>query len=163
LKRSITGFHQDQESHWVAALDCGHHQHTRHDPPFFQRPWVTTEEGRRLHLGSQLNCILCDRQEIPDGYVPYRRTTTFMSDAIPAGLQSKHSLKAGVWGIIHVLAGRLRYCIHEPLNRETILESGSTAVIIPEVEHEVHPLNGAEFFIEFWGRSAADSGERRLQ
>jgi tellurite methyltransferase len=156
LKRSIIGFHQDQESHWVAELDCGHHQHTRHDPPFFPRPWVITEEGRQSYLGSPLNCVLCDRQEIPEGYVPYRRTSTFKADSIPAGLQSRHSTKAGVWGMIHILAGSLRYCIHEPYNRETILEADSTAVIIPEVEHDVHPMNEVEFFIEFWDRSAAD-------
>lgn len=34
MKRSIAGFHQDEESHWVAELDCGHGQHMRHDPPW---------------------------------------------------------------------------------------------------------------------------------
>jgi Protein of unknown function (DUF3565) len=38
--RKIVEFHQDEEHHWVADLDCGHAQHTRHDPPFFPRPWV---------------------------------------------------------------------------------------------------------------------------
>jgi Protein of unknown function (DUF3565) len=46
LQRKVVGFHKDDESHWVAELDCGHAQHTRHDPPFFPRPWVLSEEGR---------------------------------------------------------------------------------------------------------------------
>jgi hypothetical protein len=60
MLRSITGFHQDEESHWVAELECGHNQHVRHNPPWFVRTWVTTEEGRRAALGSTLNCKLCD-------------------------------------------------------------------------------------------------------
>jgi Protein of unknown function (DUF3565) len=48
MHRSIIGFHQDLEQHWVAELDCGHCQHTRHEPPFFPRPWVITEELRSV-------------------------------------------------------------------------------------------------------------------
>jgi len=36
------GFHQDEDSDWVAALECGHSQHVRHDPPWMERPWVLT-------------------------------------------------------------------------------------------------------------------------
>ncbi len=62
MHRSIVGFYQDLEQHWVAKLECGHSQHTRHEPPFFPRPWVTTEEGRLEHIGQILNCVLCDPQ-----------------------------------------------------------------------------------------------------
>lgn len=62
MHRSIIGFHLDTENHWVAELDCGHCQHTRHEPPFFPRPWVTTEAGRMNSLGTLLNCVLCDRE-----------------------------------------------------------------------------------------------------
>jgi uncharacterized protein DUF3565 len=60
VKRRITGFHQDEESHWVAELECGHNQHVRHDPPWQMRPWVLTAEGRRSRLGETLNCVICD-------------------------------------------------------------------------------------------------------
>jgi hypothetical protein len=53
------GFHQDDEQHWVADLECGHTQHVRHDPPWQQRPWVTTAAGRAEHLGMVLRCLLC--------------------------------------------------------------------------------------------------------
>ena len=33
MKRRIVGFHQDEEQHWVAELECRHNQHVRHDPP----------------------------------------------------------------------------------------------------------------------------------
>ncbi len=66
MHRFIIGFHQDLEQDWVAELDCGHGQHTRHEPPFFPRPWVMTAEGRAEQIGKILNCVLCDRSEISD-------------------------------------------------------------------------------------------------
>lgn len=57
--RRITGFHTDEEGHWVARLDCGHTQHVRHDPPFAERPWVLTEAGRNSRLGLTLGCLKC--------------------------------------------------------------------------------------------------------
>jgi hypothetical protein len=33
MERLIVGFHQDEEKHWVAQLECGHNQHVRHQPP----------------------------------------------------------------------------------------------------------------------------------
>ena len=152
MHRSIIGFHQDLEQHWVAELDCGHCQHTRHEPPFFPRPWVITEVGRFEHLGQLLNCVLCDRQEIPNGYVPYRRTPLFTNDSIPEGLRSRHTTKKGVWGIVHVRSGRLRYRIHDPYHTETILGFDRQGIVLPEVEHEVEPIDNVEFFVEFWDR-----------
>ena len=55
----ITGFHQDADSIWVAELDCGHDQHIRHNPPWTNRPWVLTEEGRNGFLGHTLACTRC--------------------------------------------------------------------------------------------------------
>jgi Protein of unknown function (DUF3565) len=59
LKRRVIGFHQDDELHWVADLECGHTQHVRHDPPWQVRAWVTTAEGREAHIGMELDCRLC--------------------------------------------------------------------------------------------------------
>jgi len=60
MKQTIIGFHTDQENHWVAQLACEHFQHVRHNPPWMNRLWVTTDEGRETMLGYQLNCIKCD-------------------------------------------------------------------------------------------------------
>ncbi|MCP9494848.1 MAG: DUF3565 domain-containing protein [Pyrinomonadaceae bacterium MAG19_C2-C3] len=38
MKSKILGFHQDEEQHWVADLECGHTQHVRHNPPLSVRP-----------------------------------------------------------------------------------------------------------------------------
>jgi hypothetical protein len=66
MERRIVGFHQDDEQHWVAELDCGHNQHVRHDPPWSNRPWVITADGRSKVLGRLLSCVKCDAGEPPD-------------------------------------------------------------------------------------------------
>jgi hypothetical protein len=59
IPRRIVGFHTDEEGHWVADLECGHGQHVRHDPPWQNRPWVITPEGRARFLGTALRCRKC--------------------------------------------------------------------------------------------------------
>ena len=61
MERTILGFEHDEEGEVVARLDCGHRRHVRHRPPFEDRPWVTSEEGRAGRLGSVLECRLCDQ------------------------------------------------------------------------------------------------------
>ena len=60
MKQPIVGYHRDEEAHWVAELACGHFRHVRHAPPWTNRPWVTTEEGRRDALGLLLECRKCE-------------------------------------------------------------------------------------------------------
>lgn len=62
MKRPIVGFHQDEEGVWVADLTCGHTQHVRHDPPWQNRAWVTTAEGRKAFLGVALVCRDCGEE-----------------------------------------------------------------------------------------------------
>ena len=64
MKQRIIGFHQDEHGDWVADLACGHGQHVRHDPPWSERPWVVTPQGRAQKLGKTLLCKKCD-EELP--------------------------------------------------------------------------------------------------
>jgi hypothetical protein len=68
MKRKITGFHLDHISDWVAELECHHGQHVRHIPPFVNRPWVVTQEGRKSKLGETLDCLKCDQNEAVDDW-----------------------------------------------------------------------------------------------
>ena len=68
VDRRIVAFHQDEEAHWVADLECGHTQHVRHEPPLSTRPWVTTPEGREEFLGVMLRCLTC-ATEGPDAEI----------------------------------------------------------------------------------------------
>ncbi|TWU46900.1 DUF3565 domain-containing protein [Rubripirellula reticaptiva] len=66
MKRPIIGYHTDEESHWVAELQCGHNQHVRHDPPWMNRHWVTTPSGRRSLIGHELDCKKCNEGAVRD-------------------------------------------------------------------------------------------------
>lgn len=66
MEKPIVGFHQDGERHWVAELECGHFQHVRHNPPWIDRGWVVTAEGRNAAIGARLPCKKCDVGAPPD-------------------------------------------------------------------------------------------------
>ncbi len=84
----------------------------------------------------------------PAGYVAYRRTPVFTQDTVPSALLSAHETKDGAWVLLHVLEGKLRFCIEKPL-AETILEPGEPGVIEPKVPHHVEPLGPVRFYLEF--------------
>jgi len=60
MRRRIVEYFLDQAGDWVAVLDCGHRRHVRHQPPFLERPWVTSEQGRRDMLGTVVDCRDCE-------------------------------------------------------------------------------------------------------
>lgn len=150
MKRTITSFHLDEAGDLVAEIDCGHGQHMRHRPPFVNRPWVASEAGRKAMLGTELDCLRCDRMEWPDGYAAFRRTPEFNEATVPLGLTSEHATKRGVWARIHVVSGMLLYHVSAPINRSFQVEPASNAIIVPEVRHRVEPDGPVRFFIEFW-------------
>ena len=149
MERPITGFALDDDGDPIAILSCGHRQHVRHNPPFINRPWVTTEQGRNSMLGKTLNCLRCDKLELPDNFVPYKQTPVFTEESVPAGLKKDHSTKAGVWAKIVVTEGKLRYHINA-LKTEMELSQDKIGIIVPEVLHSVEPLGTVRFFVEFY-------------
>jgi len=66
MKQPISGFHQDDVNDWVAELSCGHFQHMRHNPPWINRPQITTKAGRENLLGTELDCKKCARGDPKD-------------------------------------------------------------------------------------------------
>jgi tellurite methyltransferase len=149
VERSIVGFHCDTEGDWVAELDCGHNQHVRHRPPFQLRPWVIEEEGRAAHLRSLLDCLLCDRTELPAGLQFARRSAEWDTRSLPTGLRRFHKLADGTWGHLVVEEGRLAFRARTSPPIDRTLGTGDTQAIPPGVEHEVEPAAGARLFIEF--------------
>jgi len=59
MAQTIVGFFQDDVGDWVAELSCGHVRHMRHNPPWLDRPWVVSDEGRKAKLGEPLACNKC--------------------------------------------------------------------------------------------------------
>jgi tellurite resistance-related uncharacterized protein len=90
--------------------------------------------------------------DLPSGVTPYRRTPVFTEATIPAGLLKAHSTKPGVWGVIHVLDGRLAYRITDPARPRSgrvLTPDGEPGLVEPGVLHEVEPLGAVRFYVEF--------------
>ena len=149
MQRPIIGFVLDAVGDWTAGLSCGHAQHVRHHPPFVSRPWVTTAEGRAERLGLMLECVRCDRMELPDHFVAFKRTPVFTADSIPAGLRANHSTATGTWARIVVTEGTLRYRLAD-LGVDVQLSPRKEGVIVPEAPHSVDPARDVRFYVEFY-------------
>lgn len=152
MLRSIESFRTDEQGDWIAELVCGHAQHVRHKPPLVTRPWVLTAEGRASRIGQPLECVLCDRFELPVGHVSYKKTFELDEDTLPAGLRRDHTTRAGVWAIIHVIAGQLRYIVEPPLASERVLDRDHPGIVVPEVRHRVEPIGPVRCYVEFFRR-----------
>ena len=87
--------------------------------------------------------------ELPEGVTAYKRTPVFTQDTVPAGLLRDHTTAAGVWGVIRVLSGRLRYVVPSA-GFEADLTPGRDGIVEPEVAHHVTPIGTVEFYVEFW-------------
>jgi tellurite methyltransferase len=155
MQRPTQAFETDAEGDWVARLSCGHGQHVRHKPPFVVRHWVTTPQGRDRMLGTKLDCVRCDRFELPASFVAYQRTAEFNEATIPPALRRDHSTKVGVWAKIVVLDGRLRYVVGA-LHGDFELSQSRHGVVVPEVAHHVEPIGPVRFYVEFYRREARD-------
>lgn len=142
------GFHQDTRGDWVAQLDCGHRQHVRHRPPFQVRPWVNEEPGRASHLGTGIDCPLCDRGDVPDGLEAAGTSPTWDQDTLPAALQRDHRLAPTTWGRLRVLSGILRYDAGPA--GAWLLEAGATRGIPPGVPHALEIVGTVRLAIDFY-------------
>jgi tellurite methyltransferase len=132
MLRRCVGWHVDDEGDWVAELDCLHGQHVRHRPPFQERPWVLSEEGRAARIGSPFECPRCDRAELPDGLVLARTAGPWDQDTLPPGLRKEHRTAASTWGRLRVLDGSLTFTMLGTARRMT---AGDEQPIPPEVPH----------------------------
>lgn len=86
---------------------------------------------------------------LPADVQPYQRTPVFTQATVPAGLLRQHTTKAGTWGKIVVLEGRLRYRILAPEPVEILLSPERFGVVEPQVPHQVSPEGPVRFYVEF--------------
>ena len=142
MERPITGFEFDGEGDPIAILSCGHAQHVRHNPPFINRPWVTTEQGRVPKAAGH-------KFELPDSFIAYKKTPVFTEESLPGALRKDHATRVGVWGKIIVAEGKLRYRV-PALQADMELSQDKIGIVVPEVLHNVEPLGTIRFFVEFY-------------
>ena len=82
---------------------------------------------------------------------PYKCTSVFDENTLPAALRREHRLKPGVWGVIRVIEGRLRYQVLKPAS-EVILEAGHPGLVRPDEPHLVEPLGSMRMQVEFYNQ-----------
>lgn len=153
MQRSIDGFHQDEVGDWVAELSCLHNQHVRHQPPFRNRPWVLTEQGRAARVGTSLDCPLCDRAELPDGLERSRTAGPFDDGSLPEGLRRDHRLADRTWGVLRVLDGTVRFTMATAPPLDRTLRTGDEQTIPPNVAHALHVEGPVNLQVDFLVRS----------
>lgn len=89
---------------------------------------------------------------LPAGMQSYKRTATFTEATTPAALLNDHSTKEGVWGLIHVEEGSLRYLITDgrrPVSETTLAPNSGPGIIEPTIAHRIQPIGPVRFFVEF--------------
>lgn len=90
---------------------------------------------------------------LPAGLVHYRSTPVFSEATVPAGLLADHSTKPGVWGLIVVRSGALRYRITDLRRPPTTVELAAgeaPGIVEPTISHHVEAMGAVEFQIEFY-------------
>ena len=137
VRRTVEGFHRDGAGEWVAELSCLHGQHVRHRPPFQERPWVLTDEGRAARVGAQLECPACDRAELPDGLTVVRTAGPFDQATLPAGLRRAHRVAEGTWGRLRVSHGSVRFSLETSPPVERLVGAGDEQPLPSGVLHAV--------------------------
>lgn len=82
---------------------------------------------------------------------PYKSTPVFTLETLPDALRRDHALKPGVWGVLNVLSGSLRYVVPGSGKTQT-LAAGDQVTILPEQLHHVEPLGAVEMRVDFYDR-----------
>jgi tellurite resistance-related uncharacterized protein len=150
--RVIEGFHPDEDGEWVAELSCLHGQHVRHQPPIRDRPWVTTAEGREGRIGMSIECLLCDRAELPDGLVVARKAGPFDERSLPAGLRADHRVAEHTWGRLRVLEGQAGFELSTDPPIDRTVFPGEEQPIPPGVAHRVVVTGHVRLEVDFLAR-----------
>ena len=82
---------------------------------------------------------------------PYKSTPVFDEFTLPAGLRREHRTKVGVWGIIRVLSGRVRFRVLDPQS-EVVLDPENPGLVLPDQPHLVEPMGAIRMRVEFYDR-----------
>lgn len=89
--------------------------------------------------------------QLPPGLTCYRQTSAFNVETVPKPLLSTHTVKSGVWVLLKVVRGQVRYCLDGATPESTLIEPGGTVVIEPEAPHHVELLNAdSTLLLEFY-------------
>lgn len=114
-------------------------------PGFIQHPLTVQAASQMTDLVQRASQFRAP----PPPATPYKRTPVFDENSLPAALRNEHRTKVGVWGVIRVLDGRLRYVVLDPVS-ERVLEPGHPGLVLPDQPHFVEPLGPMRMQVEFY-------------
>lgn len=80
---------------------------------------------------------------------PYRSTPVFDEASLPPALRGRHNTKAGVWGVVRVIEGRLKLTYLDP-ESELTLDPQTPGLLLPEQPHFVEPLGPVKMQVDFY-------------
>ncbi|NLA37100.1 MAG: DUF1971 domain-containing protein [Actinobacteria bacterium] len=86
---------------------------------------------------------------LPEGLEFQRATDEFTATSVPEGLRRAHRVAPGVWGLLKLHAGTLRFVWEDDPDAPVELAAGDSVVIEPDRRHHVEPGDDARFQIEF--------------
>ncbi len=80
---------------------------------------------------------------------PYKITSVWDENSLPAAIRGTHQTKAGVWAILRVLEGSVTLLFEEDLTRVHVT-ADCPALIPPEDKHHVELLGPMRMQVEFY-------------
>lgn len=86
---------------------------------------------------------------LPDGVELVRSTPVFDEHSVPAGLLAEHRVADGVWGLLVVEAGSVRFVFEDGEARPAMIGAGDTQVIPPGRPHHLELDDPVTFHVEF--------------
>lgn len=80
---------------------------------------------------------------------PYKTTPVFDEVTLPQAIRNAHNTKAGVWGLLRVLEGKVRLVFHDPASTVRVTPE-TPAPIPPEAVHHVELDGPMRMQVEFY-------------
>jgi tellurite resistance-related uncharacterized protein len=87
---------------------------------------------------------------LPEGLQLVRVTPQFTKATTPPALRVAHRVAKGVWGLLVVRAGRVRFTFDDRPAEPIVVHEGESVVIPPDTPHSVDPDAEAVFVVEFY-------------
>eukprot|EP00656_Telonema_subtile_P015398 TRINITY_DN18058_c0_g1_i2.p1 TRINITY_DN18058_c0_g1~~TRINITY_DN18058_c0_g1_i2.p1 ORF type:complete len:144 (+),score=37.68 TRINITY_DN18058_c0_g1_i2:195-626(+) len=114
------------------------------------------------YRGGEIAMTTVTAVKMPPDAFAYKRLPGegyFTKDTILKGLLSRHNTKAGVWGQINVVKGKLQLQTLDGELETVVMSRGQNGVVAPRQYHQVKPLSDdLQMFIVF--HQIEDEGPR---
>lgn len=98
---------------------------------------MVTAAGRAARIGSEIECPLCDRAEMPQGLRTVRTAGPFDAGTLPNGLRKIHHVAEGTWGLLRAIEGSVGFSMATEPPIAVRLNAGDTQPIPPRVAHRL--------------------------